>query len=495
MDRLLQNKILILRVFFIFSFFILSYLFFQFTVDDSYITFRYSRNFFNLGIWNWNPDSNFVECYTSVSYAVLSLISFFFKIEPHIFFKFFGLVIGILIFKRIISLNLDYLKESSILIIFFLNPYFYFHLFSGLETPFFIYLIFEALIYIERKHFNVKIFYSILLLLPATRPEGAIISIFFLIFMFKKEKYFKDKNFLLYIISIGIIYFLIRYFYFGKLLPNTFYHKSVDGFSIFNLINIHTFNRSIIYLILIISAIPLLSKLRIKISYILTPFILIFAFYLSSRLSMNYAERFFIQLFLPLIAFLFINVKKNQIYFIFVISLLYSVSTIKNYEEILHLASYKPRLTSSYEALGKAFNKYKDQNVSIAMTDVGILPYYSDLYTHDIIGVCRDSDIDFNLNYLKKTQPKILVFLANGPLMTDVDQNYKWQKELLEYKNFITDRIIHAGNIKVSFNRYLAIYVDNKSPSYNLIVNDIKKIEENNNRKISIKEYLMLEYL
>ena len=181
-----ENKS-IYRVFFILIFIIFSYLFFQFTIDDSYITFRYGRNFFNLGIWNWNPDKNFVECYTSTSYAILSLISFFLKIEPHIFVKFFGLLIGTLIIKRIISLNLDYLKEISILIIFFLNPFFYFHLFSGMETPLFIYLILESLIYIQRKNFNIKIFYFILLLLPLTRPEGAVISIFFLAYSYKQD--------------------------------------------------------------------------------------------------------------------------------------------------------------------------------------------------------------------------------------------------------------------------------------------------------------------
>jgi len=489
-----ENKS-IYRVFFILIFIIFSYLFFQFTVDDSYITFRYARNFFNLGIWNWNPDKDFVECYTSTSYAILSLISFFLKIEPHIFAKFFGLLIGALIIRRIISLKLDYLKEISILIIFFLNPFFYFHLFSGMETPLFIYLILESLIYIEKRNFNVKIFYLILLLLPLTRPEGAVISIFFLAYSYKQDKHFKDRNFLIFLISAGAIYFLLRYNYFDKLLPNTFYHKSVDGFSIFNFINIYTFNRSIIYVILTLSVVPFLVNMKVKISHILIPFIIIFIYYLSSRLSMNFAERFFIQLFLPLIAFLFINIKKSQIYFIFILSLLYSTSVIKNYNEILHLISYKPRLTSSYEALGKALNKYKNQNLSIAMTDIGILPYYSDLYTLDIIGICRNSDISFNLNYLQLSKPKILVFVANGAFESDIDQDYKWQKELLEYKNLMSDQIIHAGNIKVSFHRYLSIYVDRKSPSYDLIVNDIKKIEQNNDRKISLKKYLMLKYL
>ena len=488
-----EKKKYIYRIFFILIFIIFSYLFFQFTVDDAYISFRYGRNFFNLGIWNWNPDKDFIECYTSTIYTTLSLISILFKIEPHIFAKFLGLLIGILIIKRIISLNLDYLKEISILIIFFLNPFFYLHLFSGLETPLFIYLILESLIYIEKKHFSVKFFYLILFLLPLTRPEGAVISIFFLAYSYKQDKYFKDRSFLIFLVSLGVIFFLLRYNYFGKLLPNTFYHKSIDGFSIFNFIP--TFKRSIMYLILTLSVIPFLSNMKIKISYILLPFILIFIVYLTSRLSMGYAERFYLQLFLPLIAFLFINVKKSQIYFIFILSLIYSTSIIKNSDGILQLVSYKPRLTFAHEALGKALNKYKNQNLLIAMTDVGILPYYSDLNTLDLVGVCRNSDINYNLDYLKLSKPNILVFSAKGPSENEVDQGYKWNKELIEYKNLMSDQIIYAGSIKFSFHEYLAIFVDNKSPSYDLIVNDIKKIEQNNDRKITLKKYLKLKYL
>jgi len=159
------------------------------------------------------------------------------------------------------------------------------------------------------------------------------------------------------------------------------------------------------------------------------------------------------------------------------------------------LFSYKPRLTFAHETLGKALNKYKNQNLLIAMTDVGILPYYSDVHTLDIMGVCRNSDINYNLDYLKLSKPNILVFSANGPLENDVDQGYKWHKELLEYKNLMSDRIIYAGSIKFSFHEYYAIFVDNKSPSYDLIVNDIKKIEQKNDRKITLKKYLKLKYL
>ena len=495
MSLFFRKNINALRVFFVFSFLFLSYFFFQFTIDDSYITFRYSKNFFNLGVWNWNPDQNFIECYTSTTYALLSFISHYLNIEPHIFVKFVGLLIGFLIFKRIISLKLFYLNEISIFIIVFFNPFFYFHLFSGLETPLFIFLILEGLIFLHNRNYSSKIFYLILLLLPATRPEGIIFSVLFLFYYFNQNKKLENKSFLYFIILIGIFYFVLRYNYYGKLLPNTFYHKSIDGFSIYNFFDIYNFKRSIIYLIIIISIIPFISNSKIKIYQILIPFVLVYFFYLNSRLSMNYAERFFIQIFLPLMIFLYIHINKKQAYFVLIISLLFSTSVVKNYDEILHLATYKSRLYYSYEKLGKTLNKYKDNNISIAMTDVGILPYYSEIYTIDLVGICRDTELEFDLKYLNLQQPKLLVFLATGPNLKDIDENYKWQKKILEYKNLENNEFVHAGSIKFSFDRYLAIFIDKKTTSFDQIILEIKNIEKNNNRKISLKNYLKFKYL
>lgn len=494
-ESYLSRNIKKLHLFYFFIFLVASFFFFQFTVDDSYITFRYAKNFLDNGIWNWNPNDDLVECYTSTSYAILSLIPISVNFEPHIFFKFIGLIIGITILKRIISLKLNYLNELSLIIIFFANPFFYFHLFSGLETPLFLYLIFESLIYLEKRHLSKKIFYTILFCLPATRPEGIIFSTFFLIYDYSIEKNIKNKKFLFFLILIGIIYFIIRLFYFEKILPNTFYHKSIDGFSLLNIINIYTFNRSIFYIIIILACVPLIKNANLSPKKILIPFIIVFLFYLSSRLSMNYAERFFLQIFLPLIAFFFIIIKKNKIYFIFILSLLYSTTIIKNKEEILHLISYKPRMTSSYEALGKELSKYSNSNVKVAMSDVGILPYYSNLVTYDIIGLCHNNNKTLNFASLKKINPSIMIFLSYGPEEKDIDKDYKWQKDLLAYKNYLKQKAYYAGSLKINFNRYLAIYVNEDTDQFEKIIQDIKKIESNNNRIIDWKNYLKFKYL
>jgi hypothetical protein len=68
-----------------------SFCYANFTVDDAFITFRYGYNLVNHGIWNWNPDNDLVEAYTSGLYAALSILPHAFHIPVVLFFKLIGL--------------------------------------------------------------------------------------------------------------------------------------------------------------------------------------------------------------------------------------------------------------------------------------------------------------------------------------------------------------------------------------------------------------------
>src|SRR5688500_16079952 len=83
----------LLNVFCLFSFILFSLLFYSFTVDDSYITWRYGKNLVENGVWNWNNNSDYVESYTSFTYAVLSVVPELFSISSPLFFKVFGLIL------------------------------------------------------------------------------------------------------------------------------------------------------------------------------------------------------------------------------------------------------------------------------------------------------------------------------------------------------------------------------------------------------------------
>ncbi len=205
-------------------------LFLQFTVDDSWITFRYAKNLVEHGIWNWNPEkTNLAEAYTSFTYVFLAIIPLLMRIDPSFFFKSFGLAIFfVLVYKaRKRAVNkVDFLLGFYAMA---LNFYFFVHLYSGLETPLFIFLIFETMLVLsDDKGINERYLFLLLLLLPLTRPEGIIYSFFaFAFFLAKNKLWIKHKFFLAMVILAGISYMIARTWYVGQLLPNPYYVKNI----------------------------------------------------------------------------------------------------------------------------------------------------------------------------------------------------------------------------------------------------------------------------
>ena len=66
-------------------------LFFQFTVDDAYISFRYAKMLVEHHVWNWNPSGARVESYTSATYTVLAIVPALLHLPTALFFKLTGL--------------------------------------------------------------------------------------------------------------------------------------------------------------------------------------------------------------------------------------------------------------------------------------------------------------------------------------------------------------------------------------------------------------------
>ena len=101
-----QNNILIksTKFFVVLAILVGIVLFFQTTVDDSYICFRYGYNLIHHGIWNWNADNERIEAYTSFTYMILSVFPPLLNIQPQIFFKIFTFIFFLLILRRIYAL-------------------------------------------------------------------------------------------------------------------------------------------------------------------------------------------------------------------------------------------------------------------------------------------------------------------------------------------------------------------------------------------------------
>ena len=211
----------------------------KYIVDDAYISFRYAENLALHGELNWNVGEDPVEGYTGVAYHVL--LAGFIKagIPPILASRFIGIFsfwLGFLMLYLIARrLLLPPIFIGSLVLLYATTPILFTHTFSGMETMLFAALMLASLLAVVSKKDGAL---SILLLLTSlTRPEGVAFSAFLFIAV-AVVRYREDreafkrflKHFLLVYFLPAAAYFTWRFFYYGQLLPNTFYAKSGLGF-------------------------------------------------------------------------------------------------------------------------------------------------------------------------------------------------------------------------------------------------------------------------
>ncbi len=432
----LKNNFKILLIISALSFVFLSLLFFNFTVDDTLISLRYSKNIVDNGVRNWNNSTtNITEAYTSLSYAVLAILPMILNISPLTFLKLFSLLLFLIMVYQLY-------KKTDSLVLFFIglvftvfNPYFYLHSFSGLETILFIFLIFQMM-YILSKDEEISLKYErylfiIALLLPLTRPEGFLFSFIgaFVYFYLRNEK-LKSKYFLVSVILIAIIYFIARYQYFGMLLPNPFYVKTGNGFSISRLVysffGLRLYSIPVLFIFFLfifkkeVNTYKNQNRKTVFSFLVIALFIAIFL-YGPSELQMDYANRFRFQLFIPVFMGLLFYIDKKNIsetnyMLIIAITLVFGSLRPDQIQYALKASDYN----YSYKDIGVTLSQFKDKGYTMGVSEAGYIPYYSEFECIDFIGL-GDSEVAKNglsLEYLEKKDIDILwlFFTGDDPL-------------------------------------------------------------------------------
>jgi arabinofuranosyltransferase len=210
----------------------------RFVCDDAFISFRYAKNFvegnglvYNLGEW--------VEGYTNFLWTVL--LSFFMKIglDVVVVSQVLGILFSLATIFLLLRLNSKLYPPENLFN--FLAPLFLaccgaYAAWStgGLETSFFTFLVFLGTFFFisginRSKHF---VFSGLTFALVCmTRLDGMIFVVITFLFLFYLSIFGKRislKSFGLWILCFSLpflIYFLWRWSYYGKFLPNTFYVK------------------------------------------------------------------------------------------------------------------------------------------------------------------------------------------------------------------------------------------------------------------------------
>ncbi len=493
----------------------------NFTVDDAFISFRYSEHLANGFGLVWNINQPPVEGYTNFLWILIISFLLLFKLNPVISTKVIGLFSALGIVLLFWFITNEFFKDRTKSIIAFtvstifllINPYTAIHTVSGLETMLYSFLLLGVMycgwkIIISPISKFIWLFAITALLLSLTRPEGILISLALIISISyisykKNDNSIKLTSFLpilvLYIIPI-IIYNMFRVSYFHALLPLPFLVKIVYGIT-FPI----EFLNALFYLIpfiLIILISLFLKKPRFKIDdnnlknfkYLLLILGIIFIFanivYVNTPL-MNYSQRFFYPTFVLFyltfginISILFNEIRKNKninleknTRIILISAIIIVLLVLSNYNGINDLKTqhnYGISFKNSYIPMGKALSPFSDDNYTVAFADAGAVSYYSEWNFLDLGGL-NDKFIAENgvtSEYLEQKNPKLVIFASVDGVILKPGKSYNYVLE---------NNYTQLDPIKNSKDYYFIPFLKPNIKDYDSIKNSLEIVSKESN--------------
>lgn len=388
---------------------------FSWIVDDLYIYFRYANNFASgKGIvYNTNE---FVEGFSSFSWFLILSIFSFISIDPETGSKITGLIFAllnlILLYKICMLNNLGKLSLLACFLMVLNLPFILWSI-SGFEIMFYIFLLLSCF-YLIMKFVKLRlnksdmiILSSLLFLISITRPEGILFSLAFIAFIYlmSKSKTFTLKIFILYGIFFGL-FLTFRIFYFGDILPNTYYAKL--GNNLIGYYEVRTYKNGLVYILfflkdnpqflLLIFLIPLtFSKLKSNKIFLFTIILALvqFGFIIYAGGDWMVQYRFAVPAvpFLSLATVLcireFINVYNinkitADVLTVFVLAMTFVWLVISDYSVI----KKEIVLWNNVKEISGELKSVIPENSLVANGASGIMPYYlKDVTFLDIVGL------------------------------------------------------------------------------------------------------------
>ncbi len=475
-------------------------LFFSFTADDAFISFRYGKNLALHHVWNWNPYGTREEAYTSALYTFIAIIPAFFHLSTVIFMKLIGLACIAVMVYRLITLSSSRIAVLLGVLLMTLGPVLWMQVYADLETPLYMMLILEMAIAADRAETTPPVWaYTLSLLLPLTRPEGLIFSCAGVLLFWKGRQSAKQLVWFGLALALAISYFLARWHYFHHLLPNPFYVKVThDSFrdligEMFN--NVARYRGYFFALALSIW----LSKNTVARTFAACSLLLMFLLFAPHDMAMNYGDRYYVQLTLPVLFFFLIadNIPRVS-RFALVITALFVLAFTPI--DILQSAKYSCNLDRAHFNLGHRLAPFAEGHTMIA-PDVGGLPYYSNWFTYDFLGLGTQSIAlhGVTVDSLQRMHPDLIVLYNQFP-GPDLLHNGSWVggteatgRAIIQYINQSGQYQYAASSKSNGF--YLVEFLRNDTPQHNQILAALQQNETTSQVPLSLKRLLFQKYL
>jgi hypothetical protein len=352
--------------FFVSSFLIFCYIFIN-PAEDAVILYEYSKTLAETGVISYGNNGHPIEGATDFLWMLIISLFSFIGIDEFLASLILTSSALVYIFKQ-----LDRLEYGIILILICLlfTPYLYSSA-QGFSAIFFSAFYIQCLIFLKNTEF--KKMYLAILLLCLVRPDGVVWAAP-LVLLHQIEggiKLEKIKELLFILIIPGVAYFILRYCYFGELLPLPFYVKSagVRDFITF-------FLSSIIYVSY--CALPFVIYFIIKKDwkslFIISIPILFFS---SMALSQNIGNRFLAPMFFG--GLILLESKSIDRVVVVVFSIILSLS--------ITLSTVLNSLETKNENIFQLSKSLHGIDGKMLISEAGRLAYYSEWFVHDSWGL------------------------------------------------------------------------------------------------------------
>jgi len=410
----MRNKLILLVIL---AIFVIHSLHLDFTQDDAFISFRYIKNFISGHGLVFNPGER-VEGYTNFFWIILLSILVRSGLDVILLSKILGILSGAGVLVLVYLISLRYVGKKNWYLAFlpsaFLaaNSAFAYWSISGLETCFFA---LGVLLGVWLYFYDRRLTVLLLAISSLIRPEGVLIFFIFILYqIFGEKEKLKGWGFLLieYILLL-LPYGIFKYFYYGELLPNTFYAKAGISWEHLNS-GLEYFFRflknygfwGLGYIIPLYLYRGLDRSLRF-----LTWVLWGYSFYIILiGGDVLRVHRFFIPVLSLLYLFVAVLINrfliklsgklvlKTTLYSLVILALTFTFVFPR--EWILNVRFYEKALISKMEFVGMNLKTRFGPDITLAATTIGVLSYVIPGRVIDMLGLC-DREISHNPEYIE----------------------------------------------------------------------------------------------
>jgi arabinofuranosyltransferase len=476
-------------------------IFFSFTVDDAFISFRYGKNLALHHVWNWNPYGTPEEAYTSAVYTVIAILPAILHLPTVLFMKLVGLAcVGVMVY-RLVTLSSSRLAVLLGLLLVTLGPVVWMQIYAGLEAPLYMLLILEMSLAASRPDTTPPAWvYALFLLLPLTRPEGILFACAGVLLYWQGRRQ-SSRQLPLFGLSLllGLTYFVARWHHFHNLLPNPFYVKVVQDNLRDTLALMATAAAQYKGYLFALTLVALLAKRTVPRVMSLCSLLLLLLLFAPHDMAMNFGDRYYVQLTLPILLLFLITENIPRVSrFAAAITILFVLAFSPG--EVLWNVKYSGSIKRAHYDLGRRLAPFAAGHTMI-LPDVGGIPYYSGWFAYDLLGLGTNSIARNGITVasLQQMHPDLVVLYnqSPGPSLLQ-NKSYVGGSEATgrTLVNFLNQsgQYQYAASSKVN-GFYLVEFLRKDTPQHDQILAALQQNDLNSQIPLSLKQILLQRYL